>query len=183
VRSTPAKPGLRSPSLYTYWRDAGVEVLKSKSFYCKSMNQRVRLSLAFVVLFISQALSIARAQQAVSGSYGCGTGCSVEEKQLSRPTRMGNGWSKVLVELRQECWSGIEGDPNPNRGGRGCTHGTTWKTWYFAKCNGDLWGEGSASDGRDAYTRKIYDDGGNPITYNAGGAIYDKWKALCQSPH
>jgi hypothetical protein len=86
------------------------------------MNQKFRLPLAFITLFVSQALSIAQAQQAVGGSFGCGTGCSVNETQLSSPTRMGNGWSKVLVRLRQECWSGIEGDPNPNRGARGCTH-------------------------------------------------------------
>jgi len=147
------------------------------------MYQNVRLSLLFGVLFVSQAFSIAKAQQAVRGSFGCGTGCSISETQLSTPVRIENGWSKVLVQLRQECWSGIEGDPNPNRGGRGCTHGSTWRKWYFAKCDGDLWGEGSASDGRDAYTQKIYDDEGNRITYNAGGAIYSKWEALCNSPH
>jgi len=147
------------------------------------MNQRVNLSLALVTICFSQVLSIAKAQHAVMGSFGCGTGCFINEMQLSTPTRMQDGWSKVLVELRQQCWSGIKGDPNPNRGGRGCTHGATWKRWYFAKCNGDLWGEGSASDGSDAYTRKIYDEGGSPINYNAGGAIYNKWKALCQSPH
>lgn len=147
------------------------------------MYQKVWLSLLFGALFVSQEFLIAKAQQAVSGSFGCGTGCSVSEIQLNTPARLGNGWSKVLVQLRQECWSGIVGDPNPNRGGRGCTHGATLKKWYFAKCDGDLWGVGSASDGRDAYTQKIYDDEGNPITYNSAGAIYTRWKALCQSPH
>ena len=142
----------------------------------------IRSALLAGLVTVSTPLA-ARAQQAVVGSHGCGTGCSIKETQLSSPTRMGNGWSKVLVELEQSCWSGIIGDSNPNRSGRGCTHGAKWRQWYFAKCNGDLWGAGSASDGRDAYTQKIYDDDGNPITYNSGGAIYDKWKALCESPH
>lgn len=47
----------------------------------------------------------------------------------------------------------------------------------------DFWGEGSASDGSNAYTERIYDQEGNPITYNSLGAIYSKWKALCEAPH
>jgi len=127
--------------------------------------------------------SASNAQQAVVGSYGCGTGCKVSEKQLSSPTRMGNGWSKVLVELEQTCVD-YRGIPYPKGAdARGCKSGATWKTWYFAKCDGDLWGQGSASDGRDAYTQKIYDEEGNKITYNSAGAIYSKWEALCNSPH
>jgi hypothetical protein len=116
----------------------------------------------------------AYAQQAVTGSFGCGTGCSVEEKQLSSPSRMGNGWSKVLVELTERCAINT---------GRGCREGYTSKRWYFAKCDGDLWGEGTASDGSNAYTERIYDQEGAPITYNSAGAIYSKWKALCDAPH
>jgi hypothetical protein len=114
------------------------------------------------------------AQQAVTGRFGCGTGCSVEERQLSTLSRMGNGWSKVLVELTERCATNT---------GRGCREGYTRKMWYFAKCDGDLWGEGMASDGSDAKTQRIYYEDGNPITSNAGGAIYNKWQALCNAPH
>ena len=122
------------------------------------------------------------AQQAIVGSEGCGTGCSFQERQLSSPRRMADGWSKVLVEKTQLCWSGQINDPNPNDI-RGCNHGAVSKRWYFAKCDGDLWGTGLASDGSDAYTQRIYDEKGSPITYNSAGAIYDKWKALCSAPH
>ena len=114
------------------------------------------------------------AQQAVIGTFGCGTGCSVEERQLSSPSRMGNGWSKVLVELTERCATNT---------GRGCREGYTLKRWYFAKCDGDLWGEGTASNGSNAYTKRIYDQEGRPITYNSAGAIYSKWQALCNAPH
>lgn len=140
----------------------------------KSIEMKPLLIFCF---FIALDFSPARksyAQQAVTGRLGCGTGCWVDERQLSRPSRMGNGWSKVLVELTERC--------APNTG-RGCREGYTRKTWYFAKCNGDLWGEGTASDGSNALTQKIYDQEGNPITYNSAGAIYSKWKTLCEAPH
>jgi hypothetical protein len=121
-----------------------------------------------------QPMQKLNAQQAVTGSLGCGTGCSVKERQLSSPSRMGNGWSKVLVELNERCATDT---------GRGCREGYTRKTWYFAKCDGDLWGEGTASNGSNANTERIYDENGSPITYNSAGAIYAKWKVLCGAPH
>jgi hypothetical protein len=132
----------------------------------------------FIVITLTafwlQPTQKSNAQQAVTGSFGCGTGCSVKEAQLSSPSKMGNGWSKVLVELTERCAANT---------GRGCREGYKHRTWYFAKCDGDSWGQGTASDGSNAYTERIYDQEGNPITYNSAGAIYSKWKALCDAQH
>ena len=139
-----------------------------------TISIKLLLIITFFTALWLQPIQKSNAQQAVTGSFGCGTGCSVREIQLSSPSRMGNGWSKVLVELTEKCAANT---------GRGCREGYKRKTWYFAKCDGDFWGEGSASDGSNAYTERIYDQEGNPITYNSGGAIYSKWKALCEAPH
>lgn len=130
------------------------------------------LFLYFLTAFGLQPMQKLNAQQAVIGSFGCGTGCNVKERQLGNPSRIGNGWTKVLVELTEEC---------ATNAGRGCREGYTRKRWYFAKCGGDLWGEGTASDGSNAYMERIFDQEGNPIRYNSGGAIYSKWQALCDA--
>jgi len=113
------------------------------------------------------------AQQATIGSYGCGTGCSISIEQLSSPTRMGNGWSKVLVKETTRIY-----DMNGRLEGK-----TSSTFWQFAKCDGDLIGKGYKSDGSDATTDKIYYEDGNRILDNAGGQAYGKWETLCNSPH
>jgi len=113
------------------------------------------------------------AQQATIGGYGCGTGCSISIEQLSAPSRMGNGWSKVLVKETARIF-----DMNGK-----LERKTSSTFWQFAKCNGDLLGRGFKSDGSDANTDRIYYDDGTKVLDNAGGQAYGKWEALCGSPH
>jgi hypothetical protein len=113
------------------------------------------------------------AQQATIGGYGCGTGCSISIEQLSSPTRMGNGWSKVLVKETAKIF-----DMNGRLERKSAS-----TFWQFAKCDGDLLGRGYKSDGSDASTDRIYNEDGNKILDNAGGQAYGKWEALCTSPH
>lgn len=128
-------------------------------------------SLLAAVSFLTCLNDRVNAQQATIGAYGCGSGCLVGIKQLSPATRMGNGWSKVLVE---ETTRLVDHESKP----AGIRKS---KFWEFAKCNGVLYGKGFKSDGTDRIVRSIYDEEGGPIIYNAGGQIYLKWKALCEA--
>ena len=113
------------------------------------------------------------AQQATIGHYGCGTGCSISIEQLSSPTKMGNGWSKVLVKESTRIF-----DMNGSLERKSAS-----TFWQFSKCDSDLLGRGYKSDGSDARTDRIYYEDGNKILDNAGGQAYRKWEALCTSPH
>lgn len=136
------------------------------------MKYALSLASAASMLIATSQMPEAKAQQATIGSYGCGTGCIVNIKQLSPAIRIGNGSSKVLVEETTRFFD-PEGKPDGTRKS---------KFWEFAKCNGNLYGKGFRSDGADAEARSIYDEGGRPIDYNAGGQIFLKWKTLCNAP-
>jgi len=125
-------------------------------------------------LSFSGESQLALAQQATIGFYGCGTGCSISVNQLSSPTRMGNGWSKVLVKETMSEY-GINGRLERT---------SSSKFWQFAKCDGDIVGTGFKSDGSDAVTSRIYNEDGVRLDcHSACGAVYQKWEALCNSPH
>jgi len=128
----------------------------------------VTLSATYLALSLFPKGAIA--QQATIGSYGCGTGCNVSVEQLSSPQRMGNGWSRVLVS-------------ETTRGSREIPSEQTRRFWQFAKCDDKFVGWGYKSDGSDAKIDNIYYEDGRKIVNNAGGQLYTKWEALCNSPH
>jgi len=139
----------------------------------------VFIALSAASLVLSLHPRGAMAQQATIGGYGCGTGCAVTVEQISSPQRMGNGWSRVLVSETTRFY----GPDGRESSFRGIPSGQSRKFWQFAKCDGEVVGWGYKSDGSDAKTDRIFDEEGRKIDYNAGGQLYTKWEALCNSPH
>jgi len=137
------------------------------------------ISLSAASLVLSLHPRGAMAQQATIGGYGCGTGCAVSVEQISSPQRIGNGWSRVLVSETTRFY----GPDGRETSFRGIPSGQSRKFWQFAKCDGEVVGWGYKSDGSDAKTHRIFDEEGRRIDYNAGGQLYTKWEALCNSPH
>ncbi len=128
------------------------------------------LSISHIILSICAEGAIA--QEATIGYYGCGTGCSISVDQLSKPIRMGNGWSRVLVKETTRIRDA------------GLPASTTHKTfWQFAKCDGDVVGWGFRSDGLDARIDRIYDENGGRLEDNASGQLYTRWEVLCNAIH
>jgi len=92
---------------------------------------------------------------------------------------MGNGWSRVLV-IETTYFVGPDGSETSFRG---IPSGQTQKFWQFAKCDDKFVGWGYKSDGSDAKIDTIYYEDGREVNDNTGGQLYQKWKALCNSPH
>ena len=113
------------------------------------------------------------AQRAILNVRGCGTGCRVETLQLSKPSTMRDGWSKVLVK---ETWIEQDFDGvdriNSRFGGQ---------YWFFANCNEGLVGIGTRSDRHDAKLNSIYTVDGYKKNVTASGNLYERWKQLCDA--
>lgn len=75
------------------------------------------------------------AQEAILGVRGCGAGCRIETTQLSAPSRMGDGWAKVL-ERSSMYIMGMDGIEEKYFRGRLLP--AVEQYWVFAKCN-DKW--------------------------------------------
>jgi hypothetical protein len=118
------------------------------------------------------------AQEAILGVRGCGTGCRIETTQLSAPSRMGDGWAKVL-EKSSMYIMGMDGIEEKYFLGRLLP--AIEQYWVFAKCNDKWFGQGFKSDGSDARTESIYDESGNPKSYTAAANVYDRHQKLCNT--
>jgi hypothetical protein len=144
-----------------------------------SQSFRVASALSIASIVVTLLAESANAQKATIGIYGCGTGCAVYIEQISKPTRIGKGWSRLLVRETTRFY----GSDGREISFRGVPSGQSIKFWQFAKCNGDVYGWGYRSDGSDAKMQKIFDKEGRKINHNAGGQLYAKWEALCSAPH
>lgn len=135
-----------------------------------SMIGKSLLFLPLVTVFIA---TTSFAQRAILDVRGCGTGCRVETMQLSKPSKMSDGWAKVLVS---ESWIEQDLDGVDHINGR-----FGGQYWFFANCNEGLVGSGSRSDRLDATVTSIYTVDGLRKNVTASGNLYERWRKLCDA--
>ena len=120
----------------------------------------------------------------VLSSYGCGTGCRINNRQVEPPHKLSNGWLRVPVF--SEVWLSRY---NPN------TETWTWRNegfrsgpatrqeFWFAQCKKGLFGEGESPDVNEASVSSVYiekgDLKGQPKLQTVHAGIYRRWQKLC----
>jgi hypothetical protein len=148
-----------------------IQAMLNPKFAKKSKHMLLARGITILsVIFYGSSVS---AQRAVLDVRGCGTGCRVETIQLSRPSKMNDGWSKVLVK---ETW--IEQDLN---GVDSINNRYGGQYWFFAECQQGLTGEGMKSNRRDASITSIYTVDGLRKDVTASGNLYERWEKLCKA--
>jgi len=92
-------------------------------------------------------------QDFVYPSVGCGTGCRIDQKALSLPEEMKDGWIRVKVEQTHRFYHSVTGEPTDFRSRK---YGSKEQRWIFAHCEKELFGDGIKADRSDAFTRDAY---------------------------
>lgn len=141
--------------------------------WLKEMYLKKIYGFAILGLFVAGA-AVSHAQPAVMQVRGCGTSCRVETKQLSKPTRMGGGWAKVLI---REDWivnSALDGIDHR-------LDDESSQYWFFANCFQGLVAFGARSDRKDAEVTSIYTADGNKKDVSASHNLYERYQILCEA--
>ena len=84
---------------------------------------------------------------------GCGTGCRIDQKGLSLPEKMKDGWIRVKVERTHRFYHSVTGEPTDFRSTK---YGSKEKRWIFAHCEKELFGDGIKADRSDAVIRNVF---------------------------
>lgn len=136
----------------------------------------------FVPLFIicGVLFQLKAIAQDILVRYGCGTGCSVQQRQLSKVVLMPNDQRRVLVE--SQAFVATESGSRPCLPQDRCD-GQLKQQWIIADCGDSPKINLGAfrSDGKDGYWFDVFDDNGRPLDTTASGYAYSHWKALCSS--
>ena len=121
-------------------------------------------------------------QDFVYPSVGCGTGCRIDQKGLSLPEKMKDGWIRVKVERTHRFYHSVTGEPTDFRDTK---YGTKEQRWIFAHCKKELFGDGIKADRSDADIRNIYwiDSLGikRPNDSTAQGNTFSQYQRLCNN--
>ena len=147
-----------------------IQAMLNPKFAKKSKHMLLARGITILsVIFYGSSVS---AQKAVLDVRGCGTSCRIETIQLSRPSKMNDGWSKVLVK---ETWIWDPGFKNSEILKSG-------QYWFFAECQEGLVGGGKSSNRRDArWITSIYNTEGFRKDVTVAGNLYQRWEILCKA--
>ena len=145
------------------------------------------LGLTFLSVF-AVADPSALPQDQVLAVVGCGTGCRVENEQLSLPERMADGWLRVKV--RQRIWvQRCDWETNPlscwDEPGAGRAGPPLQEVWLFADCKGEKFARGIEEDRSDASEQNVFHQEGEwkgtPAFQTYLGNPFMQWAKLCPS--
>lgn len=111
--------------------------------------------------------------------FGCGTGCIVRQRQLSKVVHMPKGFRRVLIETQDFVLtkSGYRPCGVPDR-----CDGNVRRVWIVADCINSPRVNLRAykSDGSDGYWLDAFNPSGGRADSTAEGRAYSHWAALCQ---
>ncbi len=111
--------------------------------------------------------------------FGCGTGCIVRQRQLSKVVNMPNGFRRVLVET--QTFVSTQSGFRPCSASDRCD-GSIKRVWIVADCtNSPRVNLGAyKSDGSDGRWLNAFHPSGSRADSTAEGRAYSHWAALCQ---